>query len=67
MNLLYGLLVMLVLVAGNLAQVRIWGLLFMLLGPLQAIDGILMIGVSTAVLMAAVGNVIRKTAGVDED
>ena len=67
MNLLYGLLVMLVLVAGNLAQVGIWGLLFMLLGPLQAIDGILMIGVSTAGLMAAVGNVIRKTAGVDED
>jgi hypothetical protein len=92
--------VMLVLVAGNLAQVGIWGLLFMLLGefqevreamyhsavnfatlgdgdivmsdahkmlgPLQAINGILMIGVSTAVLMAAVQDVIRKTGRVDE-
>ncbi|NIP14390.1 MAG: two pore domain potassium channel family protein [Pseudomonadales bacterium] len=89
--------VMLLLVAGNLAQVGIWGLLFILLGefqqvgeamyhsavnfatlgygdivmsdahkmlgPLQAINGILMIGVSTAVLMAAVQDVIRKTAG----
>ncbi len=88
--------VMLLLVAGNLAQVGIWGLLFILLGefqqvgeamyhsavnfatlgygdivmsdahkmlgPLQAINGILMIGVSTAVLMAAVQDVIRKTA-----
>ena len=88
--------VMLLLVIGNLTQVAIWALLFMLLGefpafgeafyhsavnfatlgygdivmspehkllgPLQAINGVLMIGVSTAALMAAFQDAIRKTA-----
>jgi hypothetical protein len=87
--------VMLLLVAGNLAQVAIWALLFQavaefdhfdaafyhsavnfatlgygdivmsdkhkLLGPLQAINGVLMIGVSTAALMAAFQDAIKKT------
>lgn len=33
-----------------------------LLGPLEAINGVLMIGVSTAALMAAFQDVIRRTA-----
>ena len=87
--------VMLLLVAGNLAQVAIWGLLFQLLGefehfseafyhsavnfatlgygdfvmsaehkllgPLEAINGVLMIGVSTAALMTAFQDAMRKT------
>jgi hypothetical protein len=87
--------VMLILVAGNLAQVAIWALLFLLLGefsefadafyhsavnfatlgygdivmsekhrllgPLQAINGVLMIGFSTAVLMGTVTDMLRKT------
>ncbi len=32
-----------------------------LLGPLEAINGALMIGVSTAVLMAALQDALRKT------
>jgi len=90
--------VMLILVAGNLAQVGIWALLFLflgefsefgtafyhsavnfatlgygdivmseqyrLLGPLQAINGVLMIGLSTAVLMATVQDILRKTIDV---
>lgn len=89
------LVVMIILVIGNLAQVGIWALLFRLLGefpdfntafyhsavnfatlgygdivmsgnhrllgPLQAINGVLMIGVSTAVLMAAFQDVLKKT------
>ena len=87
--------VMLLLVIGNLAQVAIWALLFealgefeafsaafyhstvnfstlgygdivmseryRLLGPLQAINGVLMIGVSTAALMAVFQDAMRKT------
>ncbi len=34
---------------------------YKLLGPLQAINGVLMIGVSTAVLMAAFQDAIKKT------
>ena len=86
--------IMLILVAGNLAQIAIWALLFWLLGefsefghafyhsavnfatlgygdivmsernrllgPLQAINGVLMIGFSTAVLMHTVSNIFRK-------
>lgn len=89
------LVVMIILVIGNLAQVGIWALLFRLLGefpdfntafyhsavnfatlgygdivmsgnhrllgPLQSINGVLMIGVSTAVLMAAFQDVLKKT------
>ena len=87
--------VMVLLVIGNLAQIAIWALLFLLvgefqtfseafyhsavnfatlgygdivmspehkvLGPLEAINGVLMIGVSTAALMAAFQDAIRKT------
>jgi hypothetical protein len=87
--------VMVILVVGNLAQVAIWALLFMilgefdafrdafyhsavnfatlgygdivmseahrLLGPLQAINGVLMIGFSTAVLMSTVTDLLKKT------
>lgn len=87
--------VMLLLVAGNLAQIAIWALLFQflgefqqfseafyhsavnfatlgygdlvmsperkLLGPLEAINGVLMIGISTAALMAAFQDAMRKT------
>jgi len=90
--------VMLLLVVGNLAQVMIWGLLFLLLdefgqfseafyhsavnfstlgygdivmsaeyrllGPLESINGALMIGVSTAVLMAAFQDVMKRTLQV---
>ena len=86
---------MLLLVVGNLAQVAIWALLFLLLeefqafseafyhsavnfatlgygdfimspehkllGPLEAINGVLMIGVSTAALMAAFQDAMRRT------
>ena len=86
--------VMLLLLVGNLAQIGIWALLFMmlgefeqfsqafyhsavnfstlgygdlvmsdehrLLGPLQAVNGVLMIGVSTAALMAALQDVVAK-------
>ena len=90
--------VMLLLVVGNLAQIAIWALLFMLigefqqvgeayyhsavnfatlgygdfvmtaehklLGPLEAVNGVLMIGVSTSVLMTvfqdAMNRVIRE-------
>jgi hypothetical protein len=89
------LVVMIILVIGNLAQVGIWALLFRLLGefsnfntafyhsavnfatlgygdivmsgnhrllgPLQAINGVLMIGVSTAALMAAFQDALKKT------
>lgn len=88
--------VMVILVAGNLAQVAIWALLFLLLGefsefadafyhsavnfatlgygdivmseehrllgPLQAINGVLMIGFSTAVLMGTVTDILEKTS-----
>ena len=88
--------VMLLLVIGNFAQVGIWALAFRLLGefrtyeeaiyhsavnfatlgygdivmsearrilgPLEAINGALMIGVSTAVLMTMFQDAIRKTA-----
>ena len=87
--------VMLLLVIGNLAQVAIWALLFLilaefqtfseafyhsavnfatlgygdfvmsdqhkLLGPLEAINGVLMIGISTAALMAAFQDAMKKT------
>jgi len=87
--------VMLLLVAGNLAQIAIWGGVFMLagefndfgeafyhsavnfatlgygdvvmsekhrlLGPLEAVNGVLMIGVSTAGLTAAFQDTMRKT------
>ena len=87
--------VMLILVAGNIAQVLIWALLYRflgefavfgdavyhsavnfttlgygdivmseqhrLLGPLEAINGVLMIGVSTAALMAAFQDSMKKT------
>lgn len=86
--------VMLLLIIGNLAQVMLWGLLFLLLdefghfseafyhsavnfstlgygdivmsaehrllGPLEAINGALMIGVSTAVLTAAFQDVMKR-------
>tara|TARA_B110000503_G_scaffold136315_1_gene218427 strand:+ start:298 stop:738 length:441 start_codon:yes stop_codon:yes gene_type:complete len=86
--------VMFVLVAGNLAQIGVWGLLFLwlgefqtfsaaynhsavnfstlgygdhvmsaeyrLLGPLEAVNGVLMIGVSTATLMSAVNDAIKR-------
>jgi hypothetical protein len=85
--------VMLLLLAGNFAQIAIWGGLFQLLGefddyavafyhsavnfatlgygdivmsdahrilgPLQAVNGVLMIGVSTAVLMATLQDAMR--------
>jgi len=88
--------VMIILVVGNVAQVTIWALLFMLLdefdslaiavyhsavnfstlgygdivmsekhrllGPLEAINGVLMIGASTAALTAAFHDATRKTA-----
>jgi len=87
--------VMLLLVAGNMAQIAIWAILFMLLGefeqfseafyhsavnfatlgygdfvmseehkllgPLEAVNGVLMIGVSTSVLMASLQDAMRKT------
>lgn len=87
--------VMLLLLAGNLAQISIWALLFQwlgeferfgdafyhsavnfstlgygdivmseqrkLLGPLEAVNGILMVGISTAMLMAALQDAIEKT------
>ena len=87
--------VMLLLVAGNLIQIAIWALLFLLLGefqhfgeafyhsavnfatlgygdivmserhrllgPLEAINGVLMIGASTAALMASFQDALRKT------
>ncbi len=93
--------VMLILVAGNLAQVAIWALLFLflgefgefssafyhsavnfatlgygdivmseehrLLGPLQAINGVLMIGFSTAVLMGTVTDILKKTVQTPTD
>jgi hypothetical protein len=37
---------------------------YRLLGPLQAINGVLMIGLSTAVLMATVQDILRKTIDV---
>jgi hypothetical protein len=86
--------VMLLLVAGNLAQVAIWALLFLLLGefqdfssafyhssvnfatlgygdivmsekhkllgPIEGINGVLMIGVSTAALMSAFQGALKK-------
>jgi len=87
--------VMLLLVAGNLLQIALWGALFMalgefeqfteafyhsavnfatlgygdhvmseqhkLLGPLEAINGVLMIGISTAALMTTFQDSLRKT------
>lgn len=86
--------VMLLLVVGNLAQMAIWALLFLLLGefqafgeafyhsavnfstlgygdivmsakhrllgPLESVNGVLMIGVSTAALMAAFQDAVKK-------
>ena len=86
--------VMFLLVIGNLAQIAIWGLLFLwleefqdfsgafyhsavnfatlgygdhvmspanrLLGPLEAVNGVLMIGVSTATLMSAVQDAMKR-------
>lgn len=88
--------VMLFLLAGNLMQVGIWALLFVvlgefeqfaeafyhsavnfatlgygdivmsarhrILGPLEAMNGVIMIGVSTAVLMTAFQDTLTKTA-----
>jgi hypothetical protein len=93
--------VMLLLVAGNLVQIGLWGGLFMalgefeqfaeafyhsavnfatlgygdfvmtaqhkLLGPLEAINGVLMIGVSTAALMSAFQDALRKTLRARQD
>ena len=87
--------VMLLLVVGNLVQMAIWALLFLLLGefqafgkafyhsavnfstlgygdivmsaehkllgPLEAVNGVLMIGVSTAALMTAFQDSVKKT------
>ena len=87
--------VMLLLVIGNLAQIAIWGSLFLyleefgnfsaafyhsavnfatlgygdvvmsekhkLLGPLESLNGILMIGVSTSALMGALQNAMHRT------
>lgn len=87
--------VMLLLVIGNLVQIAIWALLFLLLGEfqefgeafyhsavnfatlgygdivmsaehkllgaLEAVNGVLMIGVSTAALMAAFQDAVKKT------
>ena len=87
--------VMILLVAGNLAQLVIWAMVFQflgefstlseavyhsavnfatlgygdivmserhrLLGPLEAINGVLMIGVSTAVLITTFQDALRKT------
>lgn len=87
--------VMLLLVVGNLAQMAIWALVFVLLGefqafgeafyhsavnfatlgygdivmsaehkllgPLESVNGVLMIGVSTAALMAAFQDAMKKT------
>jgi hypothetical protein len=92
---------MLLLLAGNLAQIAIWASLFMflgefelfseafyhsavnfstlgygdfvmtakhkLLGPLQAVNGVLMIGVSTSILMAGLNDAIRKTIRAREE
>ena len=86
--------VMLLLLVGNLAQIGIWALTFMLLGefeifrdafyhsavnfatlgygdivmseehrilgPLQAVNGVLMIGVSTAALMAVMQDMLKR-------
>ena len=91
--------VMLLLLVGNLAQIGIWALLFMLLGefehfrdafyysavnfstlgygdivmseahrllgPLQAVNGVLMIGVTTAALMAALQDVVAKAVQLE--
>lgn len=88
--------VMVLMLLGNLAQMAIWAVLFLLLGefsdfatalyhsavnfvtlgygdivmterwrllgPLEAVNGILMFGVSTAVMTAAVLNVVNPTA-----
>ena len=88
--------VMIILVIGNLAQIVIWAVVFMMLGefetlreavyhsavnfatlgygdlimsernrflgPLEAINGVLMIGVSTAALMATFQDAIKRTA-----
>jgi hypothetical protein len=93
--------VMLLLVVGNLMQVAIWALLFLvleefqtfgeafyhsavnfatlgygdfvmsaqhkLLGPLQAINGVLMIGVSSAALMSAFQDTLKKTIKARRD
>jgi hypothetical protein len=90
--------VMLLLVAGNMVQVALWAMLFILvgefplfsaafyhsavnfatlgygdvvmseqhrlLGPLEAINGALMIGLSTAVLTAAFGDIARRVVDV---
>jgi len=90
--------VMLLLILGNLAQIGIWALLFLLvgeftlfseafyhsavnfatlgygdfvmsakhrlLGPLEAVNGVLMIGLSTAVLMSAFQDIIKKKLGI---
>lgn len=87
--------VMLLLILGNLGQIAVWALLFILLGefpgfgeafyhsavnfatlgygdivmsaehkllgPLEAVNGVLMIGVSTAALMAAFQDTMKKT------
>jgi len=86
--------VMVILVVGNLSQVAIWAMLFMLLGefadfheafyhsmvnfatlgygdfvmsdkhkllgPLEAINGVLMIGVTTAMVLAALQDALKK-------
>lgn len=88
--------VMILLVLGNLAQLSIWAVVFLVLGefetlgaavyhsavnfatlgygdlimsernrflgPLEAINGVLMVGVSTAALMATFQNALKKTA-----
>lgn len=93
--------VMVILVIGNILQVTIWAVLFMLvgefagigkafyhsavnfstlgygdivmserhklLGPLEAINGVLMIGVSTAALMALFRDALKKTMKARQD
>ena len=93
--------VMLILLAGNLAQISIWAVLFLLLGefeqfgeafyhsavnfstlgygdfvmsdqhkllgPLEAVNGILMVGVSTAMLMTGLQDAMQKTLQAREN
>lgn len=93
--------VMLLLLVGNIGQISIWAILFLLLnefeqfgeafyhsavnfstlgygdivmserhkllGPLEAVNGILMVGVSTAMLMAGLQDAMEKTLQARED
>ncbi len=52
--------VMLTMLLSNFLQMALWAVLFRLLGPLEAANGILMFGVSTAVMTAAVMDVLKR-------